>query len=99
MAIQEGKITHSMTTKSTRLGKLKLPARTVFSDGEYLSKIDNLKMIGKGDSPEESQNDLIEKFIAWIQISDVQENLEIALEEAGFMNVAKGTQLELEFIG
>ena len=96
--IPEGEITLSMTTKNTKLATLKLPAQTGFYDGQYTAQIERLNLTGQGNSIEDAQNDLIDKFIAWIQVSDVQENLEIALKEAGFSNVAKNTKLELEFI-
>ena len=78
--------------------KVSLAARAVQEETGYVVTVDNLSLSGKGNTLEEAQDDLVEKFVAWIQTCEGQETLEAALSEAGYDGVGEDTELELQFV-
>ena len=77
--------------------RVTLPAIMVQKEDGYLATIDNLKLMGKGTTVKEAQDDLVEKFMSWVQSCEGQGSLETVLSEAGFDGVDEATELELEF--
>ena len=80
------------------MGKVTLPARVAWIDDAYLATIDNLSLTGTGSSVKETQDDLVEKFMSWVQACEGQETLETTLSEAGYSGVDEDTELELQFV-
>ena len=78
--------------------KVTLPARVVQEENDYLATVDNLSLIGKGSTVENAQDDLVEKFMSWVQTCDGQGTLEAMLSEAGYVGVEENTELELRFV-
>lgn len=77
--------------------KLTLAARMVKNEDHYLATIDALEMTGSGATPEEAQDDLVLKLMAWVQTFDGQGALETKLLEAGYPRANEDTELELQF--
>ena len=80
------------------MGKVTLPARVVQEDKDYLATVDNLNLIGKGPTAGDAQDDLVDKFMSWIQACDGRGTLEATLSEAGYVGVEEDTELELQFV-
>ena len=80
------------------MGKVTLPARVAWIDDAYLATIDNLSLTGTGSSVKETQDDLVEKFMSWVQACEGQGTLERTLLEAGYAGVEDDTELELQFV-
>ena len=78
--------------------KLTLAARVAQDEGGYHATIEGLVVEGRGDTPEEAQDDLVEKLVAWIQSRDGEGKLEAELADGGFADVEEDTELELEFV-
>ena len=78
--------------------KLTLAARVARDEEGYLATIDGMVINGKGATPEEAQDDLVDKFMSWVQAKDGQGKLEAELAEVGFADVEEDTELELEFV-
>ena len=78
--------------------KLTLTARVVEGEGGYLATIENLEVTGTGATAKDAQDDLVVKFMSWVQASEGQANLEKTLLEAGYADVEEGTELELQFV-
>jgi ABC-type thiamine transport system substrate-binding protein len=78
--------------------KLTLPARVVKKEDGYLATIDNLSMVGSGGTARDAQDDLVDKFMSWVQSRESQGNLEATLSDAGYAGVEDDTELELEFV-
>lgn len=77
--------------------KLKVQARVVEKDSGFVATVESLTPKGKGATPREAQDDLVEKFIEWVQSCEGQGALETTLLEAGYVGVSESTELELEF--
>ena len=80
------------------MGKVTLSARVAWTDDAYLATIDNLSLTGTGSSIKETQDDLVEKFMSWVQACEGQGTLETMLLEAGYAGVEEDTELELQFV-
>ena len=78
--------------------RVTLPATIVQKEEGYLATIDKLKLVGKGTTVKEAQDDLVEKFTAWVQSCEGQGSLEKVLSEVGFDGVDQETELDLEFV-
>ncbi len=78
--------------------KLTLAARVAPDEDGYRATIDGLVIDGRGDTPVQAQDDLVEKFLSWIQARDGEGKLEAELAEVGFADVEESTELELEFV-
>ena len=80
------------------MGKVTLPAQVRLQENDYLAIVEKLDLVGKGATVEEAQDDLVGKFMSWVQASEGQGMLEAALLEAGYAEVDEDTELELEFV-
>lgn len=70
----------------------------IVKDGDtFQAKIEELDLLGTGATVAEAQDDLIEKFTAWLQDCEEQDNLEEALSRTGLPGVGEKTELVLEF--
>ena len=82
--------------------KLTLAARVAPDEDGYRATIatplGGLVIDGRGDTPVQAQDDLVEKFLSWIQARDGEGKLEAELAEVGFADVEESTELELEFV-
>jgi hypothetical protein len=68
-------------------------------DGDgCLATVGGLDLVGKGETVQEAQEDLVEKFISWVQACDGDGSLEETLSQAGYPGVDEGTELELQFV-
>lgn len=76
-----------------------LSGNVLYRDGIFEAAVDDLELSGSGESLEEAQDDLIERFINWIQEREGQGDLEERLARAGYPGVDEGTELVLEFRG
>ena len=77
--------------------KVTLPARVVQEQDSYLATIDNLDVTGSGSTENEAQDDLVDKFMNWVQALEGQGTLETVLDGAGYQGVDGDTELVLEF--
>ncbi len=77
--------------------KVTLPARVVQQQDGYLATIDNLDLMGSGSTESEAQDELVDKFLNWIQTLEGQGTLETVLDSAGYQGVDGQTELVLEF--
>ena len=87
-----------MTTRSTNTEQVTLLARVTEKDNGFVATVEGLTLTGDGDTVEEAQDDLVAKFMSWVQACDGQESLESALSEAGYSNVDEDTELQLQFV-
>ena len=78
--------------------KLTLPARVIQKEDGYLATIDNLSLVGIGGTVKDAQDDLVDKFMSWVQSREGQGNLETTLSDAGYAGVEEDTELELKFV-
>ena len=78
--------------------KVTLSARVVQEENDYLAIVDNLNLIGKGLTIRDAQDDLVDKFMSWVQNCDGRGTLEAMLSEAGYAGVDEDTELELQFV-
>ena len=69
-----------------------LPARVVQEENSYQATIDNLSLVGTGATVTEAQDDLVERFMSWVQTCEGQGSLEQILFEAGYPGV--GTRIQ-----
>ena len=74
-----------------------MEARLVKKEVDYLATIDALDLTGSGATAEEAQDDLVNKFMSWVQTFDGRGTLEAQLAEAGYSGVNEDTELELRF--
>jgi len=74
-----------------------LSGNVLYRDGIFEAVLDVLELSGSGESLEEAQDDLIERFINWIQEREGQGDLEYKLAQAGYPGVDESTELVLEF--
>ena len=74
-----------------------LSGNVLYRDGMFEAVLDVLELSGSGESLEEAQDDLIERFINWIQEREGQGDLEYKLAQAGYPGVDESTELVLEF--
>ena len=80
------------------MDELVLTARVAWDDGKYVAKVDQLPLVGQGDSVQQAQDALIQVMRSWIETNDGTDNLEQVLSEAGFPGVEEDTDLQLEFV-
>ena len=75
-----------------------LSASVVQKEDGYLATIEKLSLSGRGDTIQDAQDDLVEKFKSWVQTCDGNGTLETVLAESGYPGVDEDTELELEFV-
>ena len=66
-------------------------------EDKYVVRIDDLALVGEGESLEAAQDDLIQIMRAWIESHDGTDTLSGVLAEAGYPGVDEETELQLEF--
>ncbi len=71
----------------------------LYHDGIFEAVVEVLEISGSGESAEKAQDELIERFINWIQEREGQGDLEERLARAGYPGVDESTELVLEFRG
>ena len=88
-----------MTTRSSNLQveSISISGNIAHHDGIFEAAVEVLELTGSGPSLEEAQDDLIERFINWIQEREGQGDLEERLARAGYPGVDESTELVLEF--
>ena len=88
-----------MTTRNSsyQVNTLCLSGKVLYRDGMFEAAVDALDISGTGESLEEAQDDLIDRFINWIQEREGQGDLEERLARAGYPGVDESTELVLEF--
>ena len=77
--------------------KLTVKAKVEEKENGFVATVENLTPKGKGTTSKEAQDDLVDKFVAWVQSCEGQGTLETVLSEAGYVGVSESTELELEF--
>ena len=77
--------------------KLTVKANVEEKENGFVATVENLTPKGKGTTSKEAQDDLVDKFVAWVQSCEGQGTLETVLSEAGYVGVSESTELELEF--
>ena len=77
--------------------KLPVKAKVEEKENGFVATVENLTPKGKGTTSKEAQDDLVDKFVAWVQSCEGQGTLETVLSEAGYVGVSESTELELEF--
>ena len=87
-----------MTTRNSRVEKVTLAAAVVQSEEGYLATLDELALTGAGPTIREAQDDLVGRFVSWVQACDGQETLAEQLLGKGYPGVGDDTELELEFV-
>jgi hypothetical protein len=65
---------------------------------KYVARIDELELVGEGETLEAAQDDLIQVMRAWIESHDGTDTLSKVLEDAGYPGVDEETELQLEFV-
>ena len=76
--------------------KLTVKAKVEEKENGFVATVENLTPKGKGTTSKEAQDDLVDKFVAWVQSCEGQGTLETVLSEAGYVGVNESTELELE---
>ena len=79
------------------MDKIKLAAKVAEEESGFLATVDNIPVTGSGSTVQEAQDDLVERFMSWIQTYDAQGTLENMLSDAGYDGADEDTELELEF--
>ncbi len=75
-----------------------LTAKVDLLEDKYVARIDDLGLVGEGETLEASQDDLIQVMRAWIESQDGTDTLSKVLEDAGYPGVEEETELQLEFV-
>ncbi len=75
-----------------------LTAKVDQVEDKYVARIEDLGLVGEGESLEAAQDDLIQVMRAWIESHDGTDTLSSVLEDAGYPGVEEETELQLEFI-
>ncbi len=79
------------------MDKITLAAKVAEEENGFLATVDNIPVTGSGSTAQEAQDDLVERFMSWIQTYDAQGTLENMLSDAGYDGADEDTELELEF--
>ncbi len=74
-----------------------LTAKIKRDESRYVARIEDLGLVGEGESLEAAQDDLIQIMRAWIEAHDGSDTLCGALADAGYLGVDEETELQLEF--
>ncbi|MAF38774.1 MAG: hypothetical protein CL696_07875 [Chloroflexi bacterium] len=75
-----------------------LTAKVDLLEDKYVARIDDLGLVGEGETLEAAQDDLIQVMRAWIESHDGTDTLSKVLEDAGYPGVEEETELQLEFV-
>ena len=75
-----------------------LTAKVDQVEDKYVARVDDLGLMGEGETLEAAQDDLIQVMRAWIESRDGTDTLSNVLAEAGYPGVDEETELQLEFV-
>ncbi len=75
-----------------------LTAKVDQVEDKYVARVDDLGLVGEGETLEAAQDDLIQVMRAWIESHDGTDTLSSVLEDAGYPGVEEETELQLEFV-
>ena len=75
-----------------------LTAKVDLLEDKYVARIDDLGLVGEGETLEAAQDELIQVTRAWIESHDGTDTLSGVLADAGYPGVDEETELQLEFI-
>ncbi|SUZ51380.1 uncharacterized protein METZ01_LOCUS4234 [marine metagenome] len=67
-------------------------------EDKYVARIDDVGLVGEGETLEAAQDELIQVTRAWIESHDGTDTLSGVLADAGYPGVDEETELQLEFI-
>ena len=67
-------------------------------EDKYVARIDDVGLVGEGETLEAAQDELIQVTRAWIESHDGADTLSGVLADAGYPGVDEETELQLEFI-
>ena len=79
------------------MDKITLAAKVAEEEDGFLATVVNIPVTGSGTTILEAQDDLVERFMSWVQTCDVLGTLENILSDAGYAGADEDTELELEF--
>ena len=74
-----------------------LTAQINTEDERYVVRLDDLGLVGEGETLEAAQEELIQIVRAWIESHDGTDTLNSVLVDAGYPGVDDETELQLEF--
>ncbi len=74
-----------------------LTAQINTEDERYVVRLDDLGLVGEGETLEAAQEELIQIVRAWIESHDGTDTLSSVLADAGYPGVDEETELQLEF--
>ena len=74
-----------------------LTAQINTEDDRYVVRLDDLGLVGEGETLEAAQEELIQIVRAWIESHDGTDTLSSVLVDAGYPGVDDETELQLEF--
>ena len=74
-----------------------LTAQINTEDDRYVVRLDDLGLVGEGETLEAAQEELIQIVRAWIESHDGTDTLSSVLADAGYPGVDEETELQLEF--
>ena len=74
-----------------------LTAQINKEDDRYVVRLDDLGLVGEGETLEAAQEELIQIVRAWIESHDGTDTLSSVLADAGYPGVDEATELHLEF--
>ncbi len=75
-----------------------LTAKVDQVEDKYVARIEDLGLVGEGESLDAAQDDLIQVMRAWIESHDGTDTLSVVLADAGYPGVDEQTELQLEFV-
>ena len=67
-------------------------------EDKYVARIDDVGLVGEGETLEAAQDELIQVTRAWIESHDGTDTLSGVLADAGYPGVDEETELQVEFI-
>ena len=79
--------------------QLVLAAQVIQEDEGYVARLEGLELEGSGESIQQAQDELVDNLRGWIEMHEVDETLERALQDAGFPGLDEDTEIQLEFTG
>lgn len=74
-----------------------ITAKVGLVEDKFIARVDDLGLVGEGETLEAAQDDLIQIMRAWIETRDGTDTLSNALADAGYPGVDEKTELQLEF--
>jgi len=75
-----------------------LTAQINTENDRYVVRLDDLGLVGEGETLEAAQEELIQIVRAWIESHDGTDTLSSVLADAGYPGVDEETELQLEFV-